>query len=69
MSLLETAVTPRFATWCAQTNTVPQTRGDIVGIPHTMENRKVMESFCDYKLSTISEGVIWLRPRRGNELF
>ena len=58
-----------FAAWCAQTGTTPQTHGDLVSIPHTLENRKVMDCFTDYKVSTIQDGRITLRPRRGNEVY
>ncbi len=58
-----------FAAWCAQTGTIPEQRGDLVAIPHTLDNRKAMDTFTDYKVSSIQDGVITLRPRRGNEVW
>jgi hypothetical protein len=69
MSLPDTVLTPRFETWCASTGTTPAHDGDYVAIPHTMQNRHVMDRFADYKVATIRDGVIWLRPRRGNEVY
>ncbi len=58
-----------FAAWCAQTGITPQTHGDLVSIPHTTQNRQAMDNFSDYKVSSIQDGVITLRPRRGNEVW
>jgi mannitol/fructose-specific phosphotransferase system IIA component len=69
MSLMNTPLTPRFHMWCAETGTTPTYRGDMVAIPHTLQNRHAMDSFCDYKVASIRDGVIWLRPRRGNEIY
>jgi hypothetical protein len=44
-----------------------------IGIPHTLENRKVMFDFTDWTFATVCDGpygmTIWLTPRNGNAIW